>query len=132
MLEATLGIAHIVQDRHEERALAYQLARIKRRIKKFRMADTASNEGQKVAAELAGDFLTPDLLDKMPPDVGVWADELERRLTAEKHFDPIVAEWDRLKNPPGGKPKSKDPEWYTLFSGADQIRTWAKKMKFVS
>lgn len=132
MLEATLGITHIVEDRHEERALAYQLARIKRRIKKFRMADKGSDEGQRVAAELAGDFLAPDLLDKMPTDVGMRADELERRLMAEKHFDPIVAEWDRLKSPPGGKPKTRDPEWYTLFSGADQIRTWAKKMKFVS
>lgn len=132
MLEATLGITHIAEERHEERGLAYQFARIKRRVKKLRMGDRTSREGQNVAAELVGDVYAPYLLGKLPTDLGTRADEIERRLAAERRFDPIAAEWERLKNPPGGRPRGKDPEWYTLFSGADQIRTWTKRMNFVS
>ncbi len=132
MLEAMLGIAHIVEDKHEERALAYQFARIKRRIKKLRMGDKTHKEGQNIQAELVGDIFTPDLLDKMPSDLGKQADELERRLTTEPQFAPVVLEWNRLKNPHGKKPDRREPEWYTLFGGAASLRMWTKKLKCVS
>jgi hypothetical protein len=79
-----------------------------------------------------GDIFTPDLLAKMPADLGKRAEELELRLATEPQFAPIILEWNRLKNPPGKKPKSKDPEWYTLFGGADSLRTWTKKLNCVS
>lgn len=132
MLEAMLGIAHIVEDKHEERALAYQFTRIKRRVKKLRMGDRTHKDGQTIQAELVGDVLTPNLLDKMSGDLGKQADDLERRLATEPHFAPIALEWNRLKHPAGGKPRNKDPEWYTLFGGADSLRTWAKRMRCVS
>jgi len=39
ILEATFGIGHIVADKHDERALAYQLARIKKKIKFLHRGD---------------------------------------------------------------------------------------------
>lgn len=130
MLESQLGIAHIVQDRHQERALAYELARIKRRHKALRMADKTHTEGKQLEAELASDLLFSKILDKMPKDLSARAVVVEAKL-ADPIFIPILAEWERLKHPPG-KPKQKDPEWFSLFGGGNTIRDLAKNLGLIS
>ncbi|MCE9562983.1 MAG: DUF5677 domain-containing protein [Planctomycetes bacterium] len=130
MLESHLGIAHIVQEKHEERALAYDFVRLKRRLKELRTTDKTHADGKQLEAELASDTLMAGLLDKMPKDLPERAALVEATL-ADPIFVPILAEWDRLKRP-AGKPKQKDPEWFTLFGGGNNIRELAKKLGAVS
>lgn len=131
-LEANLGIAHILKERHEERALAYQLAKYKRLIKAYRQADTNHADGKKLRATLVNDEIATDLFDAMPPDLAVAADQLETKLLADPVFAPILAEWDRLTKKKGGGTKEKDPDWYTLFGGANSIRDLAKQLSLES
>lgn len=134
MLEAAFGIAYIVEDRHEERALAYQLNRIKRKIKELRRADRTHPDGQQLEAELSSDTFVPGILSKLPEGLSKRADEIERRLNADSDFAPILAEWNLLKHPPGKK-RQPDPEWFTLFGGAKpsrDIRSLAKHLKWLS
>ncbi len=131
MLESLFGVGHIVQGRHEERALAYQLARIKRRIKELRMADKSHQDGKVLEAELATDQFAAGIIDKMPAGLGARADAIEARMLSEPAFAPILAEWDRLKHPPG-KPKQKDPECFSLFGGGSSVRDLAKRLNWLS
>jgi len=134
MLEAAFGIAYIVEDRHEARGLAYQLVRIKRKIKKLRRADRTSQDGRHLETELSADIFVPSILGKMPNGLGSRADEIERRLSAKLAFAPILAEWDRLKHPAGGK-RQPDPEWFTLFGGVKPckgVRSLAAHLKWLS
>ncbi|QEL17796.1 DUF5677 domain-containing protein [Limnoglobus roseus] len=130
MLESHLGIAHIVQDKHEDRALAYELVRIKRRLKELRMADKTHTDGKQLEAELASDALVAGILDKMPKDLSARAAVVEAKL-ADPKFAPILAEWERLKRP-AGKSKQKDPEWFSLFGGGNSIRDLAKNLGSIS
>lgn len=135
ILESTLGIAHIVRDRHEERARAYKLARIKRKIRAMRRADTKHADGKKLHKELSDDAFVPGILDKLASDLSKKADEYEAELRADTAFAPIFAEWERLREPhPGSKSKKKrpDPEWYALFGGAPDLGRLAKKLKWTS
>jgi hypothetical protein len=131
-LEANLGIAHILHQRHEERALAYQLAKYKRLIKAYRQGDRNHADGQKLQATLVNDDIATDIFDAMTPDLAVAADEIEKKLLADPVFAPILVEWDRLKAKKGGGTKEKDPDWYTLFDGAHSIRELAKQFNLES
>lgn len=130
ILDATFGIAHIVQDKHQERALSYQLVRMKRFIKHLRRGDRTHPDGRQLETELATDAFVPDALSKLPPGLADKADKFERELNAKLEFVPILAEWERLKHF-GGKTQ-KDPEWYTLFGGARDIRRLAKQLGWQS
>jgi hypothetical protein len=131
ILDATFGIAHIAQDRHEERALAYQLARMKRHIKHLRRGDRTHPDGQQLEADLATDVFVPGVLSKLPSGLAEKAAECERQIQARPEFVPILAEWERLKRPEGRRTQ-KDPEWYTLFGGAKDIRALAKQLNWQS
>jgi hypothetical protein len=131
LLEAAFGIAHIVQDRHEERALAYQLVRMKRHIKFLRRGDLTHPDGRQLETDLAADAFVPGILNKLRPGLAAKADECERQIRDRAEFVPILAEWERLKHPPG-KSTQKDPEWYALFGGAKDIRSLAKQLKWPS
>ncbi len=131
ILDATFGIAHIVQDKHEERALAYQLARIKRRIKHLRRGDRSHPDGRQLEADLATDAFVPGVLSKLPNGLAAKAAELELQLQAKPEFAPILVEWERLKHPPDRK-RQPDPEWYNLFGGAKDIRGLAKQLNWQS
>ena len=130
MLESHLGVAHIVQGMHEERALAYELVQIKRRLKALRMVDKTHTDSKQLEAELASDVLFAGILDKMPKDLSVRAAVVEAKLD-NPIFVPILAEWDRLKRP-AGKRKQKDPEWFRLFGGGNNIRELAKNLGSIS
>ena len=128
MLEATLGIAHIAQAHHEERALAYNLSRVMRNIKFNRMGDATTNAGKALRDELTTDAFIPDFFKKLPPGIGKRADDLETSLNADPTYAPILAEWNRLK----GK---QDPEWFTLFGGAKparSVRSLAKNLNWLA
>ena len=130
MLESQLGIAHIVQGMHQERALAYELVRIKRRLKALRMVDKTHADGKQLEAELASDVLVAGIFDKMPKDLSARAAVVEAKL-ADPIFIPNVAEWERLKRS-SGKPNLKDPEWFSLFGGGNTIRDLAKNLGLIS
>jgi Family of unknown function (DUF5677) len=127
ILEASLGITFIVEDKHEERALAYELARIKRKIKEFRRVDRNHPDGKALEAELSADAFVPGILSKLPDGLSKQADKIEAWLNAQHRFIPILAEWNRLKNSPDKK-KQPDPEWFALFGGARDIRGLAKRL----
>jgi hypothetical protein len=118
ILEATLGIGHIVEEKPDERALAYQLARIKRKIKFLQRGDRSHQVGRQLEAELATDEFSPGIHAHLPTDLGARAAKIESDLNAEAKFAPILLEWDRVK-------RQKDPEWYTLFGAARDIRSLA-------
>jgi hypothetical protein len=130
MLEAFLGIAHIVQDKHQERAFAYALARIMRKIEEYRRVDINTPQGKALQAELAKDEFTPNILKHIPSHVGGWADKMEKEISTDTDFIPIVAEWNRLANPPGKKPRT--PKWYELFGGKGNLRELAKQLNKLS
>jgi hypothetical protein len=131
ILDATFGIAHIVQEKSAERAAAYQVVRMKRHIKHLRRGDRSHPDGQQLERDLATDVFVPGVLNKLPNGLADKAAEHERWMAGQPDLVPILAEWDRLKQPPG-KPKQKDPEWYTLFGGAKDIRGLAKQLRWQS
>ena len=127
ILEATFGIAHIVQERSEERALAYKLARAMRHIKHLRRGDLTHAAGQQLETDLANDVFSPNALKLIPPGMAAHASQLETKVRTDPTFAPIVAEWDRMKGN-----RQSDPEWYALFGGANNIRELAKKLRWQS
>jgi hypothetical protein len=127
ILESTFGIAHIVEEKSEERALAYKFARITRHIKHLRRGDLTHSAGKQLHTELANDAYSANVLSQVPAGMAVHASQLEAKVAADPAFAPIVAEWNRVK----GK-RQGDPEWYSLFGGANNIRELAKKLRWQS
>jgi hypothetical protein len=127
MLEAYLSVAHILQDKTRERANAYQLAWIKRRIKEYKRVSINTQEGKKLHAELAKDKLTPEILKHMPANLENLAAEMEEYLQNDDDFKVVLAEWERLTNP-AGKKRNSDPHWYELFGGRSNIRDLALQL----
>ena len=120
ILEATISFLYIIEERPAERALAYQLAHIKRRIGYYRQADPADPSHAKLAAKLAHDKYMPNILSKIPDAKRKQGAVLEAELINAAWFKPILDEWDRVKGTSG-----KDPHWYMLFSGSKKAGSLA-------
>ena len=131
LLESLLGIAHIVQDQHDNRALSYRLARIKRRLKELRSTDMHHTDSDNFKQDLASDIFVPDILSLIPAGRSERAAQIERNLVSDSAFAPILVEWDRLKKP-ANTPTRNDPNWFTLFGGEKTLRGLAKNVGMVS
>jgi hypothetical protein len=124
LLEATMGVAYIVEADSERRDLAYQVAHAHRRIKLYQKWDCNTPQGKTFAAEMAGDSMwqsiKPQSVD-LPKAIA----NLEAMLKTPA-FVPIEAEWQRYKV---NHPKTKaDPAWHSLFGGPANVRDMAKHL----
>ena len=122
-LEAILGLLYILETDTERRALAYQLAHAHKKIKLYDRLDPTTNAGKELRRVVAPDRCG-DLFNRLPIiDYPKLIAGLQRMFTRTE-FQPIEAEWQRIKAARG----NKDPEWYALFGGPQNVRDLAIKV----
>ena len=107
ILEATLGILHISEANHEDRAKAYKVSILMAQVNKLRKGDISTMKGREFDAEFADDIYLHGVLHKLPSDLGSRADDLEQTLRIDPDFASVLSEWGRFKK----------PKWYTLYGG---------------
>jgi hypothetical protein len=124
-LEAMLGLFYILEADTERRALAYQLAHAHKKITLYDRLDPTTSAGQElrrvVAPDPCGDLFNSLPIINYPKLIA----GLQKMFTRPE-FQPIEAEWQRLK----AARKNKDPEWYALFGGPQNVRDLAIKVGF--
>jgi hypothetical protein len=121
--EADLGLSHILAKDSQRRAIAYQIAHIHRRIKSYCRLDSTDDLGIALRKELQGDpFL--NLLDWPTTDLKARVASLQKCFS-DPAFIPVEKAWQEAKKTRKGKPKKKDPEWFSLFSGPESLRDLA-------
>jgi hypothetical protein len=121
-LEATLGVVYILQTDTERRAYAYQVAHAHRRIKLYEKGDPTTDAGREWRKVLSTDPCG-DILSMLPPIDYKKAIANLQSMLAKPEFAPIEAEWQLLR-----AKKKKDPEWYALFGGPQNVRDLAIKV----
>jgi hypothetical protein len=120
-LEAFLGVVYILEKDTKQRALAYQLAHAHKKINLYNRLDPTTTAGKELRRVLDGDplegffnalpFLNyPKLIANL------------QRMFAHPDFQPIEAEWKRLK---ALDKRHRDPAWYSLFGGPRSVRELA-------
>jgi hypothetical protein len=117
--EALAGIIYILKGDTERRALAYQVAHIHKKIKLYRKFIPTDEIGRKLRAELKDDPLL-SLFDQLQFDWEKIIDNLKSTLMKSEYV-PIQAEWEQVKKGKKGT-GTKDPNWYTLFGGPNDLR----------
>jgi len=121
--EADLGLSHILAKDSQRRAIAYQVAHIRRRIKSYRRLDSTDDLGITLRKELSGDpFL--NLLDWPTTDLKARVANLQECFS-DPAFIPVEKAWQEARKTRKGMPKKKDPEWFSLFNGPESLRDLA-------
>lgn len=121
--EADLSLSYILAKDSQRRAIAYQIAHIHRRIKSYRRLDSTDDLGMALRRELQGDpFLT--LLEWPVTDLKARVANLQKCFS-DPAFIAVEKAWQEARKNRKGKPKKKDPEWFSLFNGPDCLRDLA-------
>jgi hypothetical protein len=124
-LEAMLGLFYILETDTERRALAYQLAHAHKKLKLYDRLDPTTKAGQELRRVVEPDPCG-DLFNRLPIiDYPKLIAGLQK-MFAKPEFQPIEAEWQRLK----AARNNRDPEWYALFGGPQNVRDLAIKVGF--
>jgi|GEM_PF-2845720 len=119
--EAELGILYILEEKSEERALAFHVAEIHKRIRATLRFDPSTEQGKQVRKDVAHDKIGSNILAS-PPQIDFKAEvlRLEARLRTPT-YDAVDQEWQRTAQ----RLKKKRPSWYSLFDGPLTIRDLA-------
>jgi hypothetical protein len=120
-LEAVLGVLFILEKDTERRALAYQVAHAHKKIKLYDRLDPSSEAGKELRRLLDGDPVE-GFFNALPfIDYPKLIANL-RGMVAQPEFQPIEAEWQRMK---ALDRRKRDPAWYSLFGGPASVRELA-------
>jgi Family of unknown function (DUF5677) len=122
-LEAMLGLIYILETDTERRALAYQVVHAHKKIKIYERLDPTTKAGQDLRKVVATDpcgnlFNNLPIINYPKLIAGL------QGMFAKQEFRPIEVEWQRLK----AARNNKDPEWYSLFGGPQNVRDLAIKV----
>jgi hypothetical protein len=124
-LEAMLGLFYILESDTERRALAYHVAHAHKKIKLYEKLDSSTNAGQELRRVVAPDPCG-NLFDSLPiinyPKLIIGL----QGMFVKPDYQPIEAEWQRLR----AVKNNRDPEWYSLFGGPQNVRELAIKVGF--
>jgi hypothetical protein len=126
--ECQLGLFYIweKEETYEDRALAYQLAHIHRKLKWAERVQAESNTGKELRRQLKGDQHADifDLKDRSIPGLDIDKQvEHWRNVLASPKWAASESEWQRTK-----KADRNDPSWYRLFDGPKNIRELAYRV----
>lgn len=119
-LEAVLGVLYILEKDTKQRAFAYQVAHAHKKIKLYDRLDPTTQAGKELRKLLDGDMME-GFFNALPfLNYPKMIANLQNML-AKPDFQPIEAEWQRLK----ALNKKRDPDWYSLFGGPKSVRELA-------
>jgi hypothetical protein len=118
--EALTSILYILKEDTERRARAYQVRHVHRKIKLYRKFIPTDDVGRALRTDLKDDpFL------KFFDNPGIdWQGKIDglKEMLVRPEYAPIQAEWEQVKK------TKKNPNWYSLFGGPNDLRTLCVKI----
>jgi Family of unknown function (DUF5677) len=123
-MEGMMGALYILETDSERRGIAYQVAHAHKRIKLYEKLDPSTQAGRELRTLIASDPFG-NVLSNLPPlDYPKLIANLQT-MHAQPDFQPVEAEWQRVR-----AKRKKDPEWYALFNGPQDMRALTIKLGF--